>query len=71
MCIPDLMFVLISEYFENSPGCDFTTYTYQSLITNVFRPETILNQTNQNGYPTVSFGVYIHDLMLFPFWSFI
>ena len=34
-----------------------------AIITSVFIPETILDQTRQNGYQTNSFGVYIHNPM--------
>ena len=38
--------------------------TYRSLITNNFIPETANTyQTRQNGYQTIPFSVYIHNLM--------
>ena len=46
----------------------FTTYIYVTalitVISDIFWPEIILDQTRQNRYQTVSFGVYIHNLIL-------
>ena len=45
--------------------CDFTTYIYRLLIAHVFWPKTanILDHTKPNGDQTVSFSVYIHNLL--------
>ena len=66
--IHNLMFVFILEWvFWKQPwyGCDLTTYTYRLLIYLTFSglKQLILDQTKQNGYQTVPFSVYIHNLM--------
>ena len=51
---------------ENSLGMvviNFSTYTYWSLVTKLAfsgLKQIILDQTRQNGYQTVAFGVYIY-----------
>ena len=67
VCIHNLMFVFILEWvFWKEPwyGCDFITYTHRRLMTKVSSlKQLILDQTRQNRYQTVPFGVYIHNLM--------
>ena len=43
-------------------GCDFTTYTYIGCLQPSLKQQ-VLDQTRQNGYQTVPFGVYIDNLM--------
>ena len=45
----------------HSHTSEITTYHDRPVSTNIFRPET--SNTRQNGYQTVPFGVYIHNLM--------
>ena len=46
----------------------FTTYIYVTALTTVIS-DVILDQTRQTRYQTVSFGVYIHNLIFVSFWS--
>ena len=65
--IHNLMFVFILEWLfwkESRYGCDFITCTYQLIILPFSGlKQLILDQTEQNGYQTVPFSVFIHNLM--------
>ena len=58
------MFVFILECSKNSLGMVVILPLVHIglLVTNVLE-QLILDQTRQNGYQTVAFDVYIHNLM--------
>ena len=63
--IHNLMFVLLwSEFSENSLGTVVVLSLIGSyIVTFSGLKQLILDQTRQNGYQTVPFGAYIHNLM--------
>ena len=66
--IHNLMFVFISDkVFWKEPRCSFDFITcmerYDLFLMFSSLKQVILVQTRQNGYQTVPFGVYIHNLM--------
>ena len=64
------MFSFLSEYSENSLGTvvilPLVCIGYLELTFSDLK-QLILNQTEQNGYQTVPFSVYIRNLMVFFF----